>query len=125
MRLKQHVNASEPAQAGSIESSANFCRVMSVIIHYGDAAFCAAFLEAPIDAAERCQPFADGGGLDFEFHGDGDGSHGIEHVVASGDAQSEAAEIGSAIADVELTGKRAANDIGGLYIGLRGGAVRD
>ena len=125
MRLEQHVNAPEPAQAGSIESSANFRGMMSVIVHNRDAAFLAAHLEAPVDAAEGGQAFADGVGLDFEFHGDGDRGHGIEHVVASGDAQREAAEIGGAIADIELADKRAADDIGGLDIGLRGGAVGD
>src|SRR5262245_18235142 len=120
MGLEQHVNAPEPAQAGSIESSANFCWVMSVIIHNGDSARLAAFLEAPVDTAEGGQPFADGVWLDFEFHGDRDGGHGIEHVVAAGDAQREAAEIGGAIADIELADKRATDNIAGLHIGLRG-----
>src|SRR6185369_12611767 len=125
MGLEQHVNAPEPAQAGSIESSANFCWVMSVIIHNGDSARLAAFLKAPVYTAEGRQPFADGVGLDFEFHGDGDRGHSVEHVVASRDAQDETAEIGGAIADIELADKRAADNVGGLYVGLRGRAVGD
>src|ERR1035437_10085251 len=125
MRLEQHVNAPEPAQAGAVERGADLGGVVSVIVHHGDAAFLAAQLEAAIDAAEGSQPFADGVGLDFEFHGDGDGGHGIEHVVAAGDAQREPAEIGGAIADTELADKRAADDIAGLDIGLSGGAVGD
>ena len=87
MRLEQHVDAPEPAQAGSIESSANFCGVMSVIVHNGDSALLAAHLKAPVDAAEGGETFADDVGLDFEFHGDGDRGHGVEHVVAARDAQ--------------------------------------
>src|SRR5260370_8910116 len=123
MRLEQHVNAPEPAQAGSIESSANFGGVMSVIVHYGDAALLTTLLEAAIDAVERSQALADGVRLNFELHRDSDGGHGIEHVVAAGDAQGEAAETRSAIADVELADKRAADNIGGLDVRLCGGAV--
>src|SRR6266498_3807891 len=123
MRLEQHVNALEPAQAGSIESSANFGGMVSVIVHYSDAAFLATHLEAAIDAAEGGEACADGVRFDLEFHGDGDGGHGVEHVVAAGNAQGEAAETGGAIADVELAEERTADDIGGFDIGLRGGAV--
>src|SRR6185369_17129159 len=125
MRLEQHVNAPKPAQAGSIESSANFCWVMSVIIHNSDSAYLAAFLEATVYAAEGGQPFADDVGLDFEFHGNCNRGHGVEHVMAPWDAQREAAEIGGAIADIELADKRAADDICGFHIGLRGSAVGD
>src|SRR5450756_1002403 len=118
MRLEQHVNAPEPAQAGAIESGADLGGVVSVIVHHGDAAFLAARLEAAIDSAEGREALADGVGLDFELHGDGDGGHGIEHVVAAGDAQRETAETGSAIADTELADKRAADDIAGLDICL-------
>ncbi len=55
VRLEQHVNAPEPAQAGAIQSSADFRGVMSVIIHHGDAALLAAHLEAPVHAAEGGQ----------------------------------------------------------------------
>src|ERR1035437_9431553 len=125
MRLEQHVNAPEPAQAWAIESGADFGGVVSVIVHDGDAALVAAHLEAAIDSAEGREALADGVGLDIEFHGNGDGGHGIEHVVEAGDTQGETADTGGAIADIELAEKRAADDIGGLDIGLRGGAVGD
>src|SRR4030095_11285874 len=98
MRLEQHVNAPEPAQAGSIESSSNFCWVMSVIIHNGNSACIAAFLKAPVYTAEGGQPFANDVGLNFEFHRNGDRGHRVEYVVAARDAQNEAAEIAGAIA---------------------------
>src|ERR1019366_6184890 len=98
---EQHVNAPEPAQAGAVERGAGLGGGGSVIVHHGDAAFLSAQLEAAIDAAEGSQPFADGVGLDFEFHGDGDGGHGIEHVVAAGGGPRGTAEIGGAIGDNE------------------------
>src|SRR5258708_23113935 len=102
MRLEQHVNAPKPAQAGSIESSANFGGVMSVIVHYGDAALLTTLLEAAIDAVERSQALAAGVRLNFELHRDSDGGHGIEHVVAARDGQGGAAGTRRAIARVYI-----------------------
>ena len=54
--------------------------------------------------------FANRVGLDFQFHRDGDRGHGVQHVVAAGNAQVEAAQIGGAVAQAEIAGEGAADD---------------
>ena len=76
----------------------------------------------PLKAASA---FANGVGLDLQFHGHGHRRHGVQHVVAPGNAQVETAQVGGAVAQAEIAGEMAAADIDGLHVRLRGGAVGD
>src|SRR5262249_16788932 len=97
--------------------------MVSVIVDNRDAAYFAAHLKSPVHSVEGRKTFADEIGLDFKFHRDGDRSHRVQHVVTSGNSQLESAQVRGAIANVELAGKRSAEDIGGFDIGLRAGAI--
>ena len=55
MRLENHVNTACGALLGCLQCRANFCRVVSVVVHYEDAVHLALELEAPIDAAEALE----------------------------------------------------------------------
>src|ERR1017187_8517597 len=125
MGLEEDVDAPETAHAGAIQGRADFGGMVAVIVDDGDAALDAAHLKAAVDAVEGGKGFADFVGGDFEFHGDGDGGHGVEHVVAARNAQVEAAQVGGAIAQAEIAGKGVEGQFRGFHVGLRGGSIGD
>jgi hypothetical protein len=125
MGLEEHVDAAETAHAGAIQGRADFGGMVAVVVDDGDAALDAAHLKAAIDAVESGKGVADGAGGDFEFHGDGDGGHGVEHVVTARNAQVKAAQIGGAVAQVEIAGKSVEGQFGGFHVGLGGGSIGD
>src|SRR5215831_10168054 len=125
MWLKQHVDAAEPAQAGSIERSPDLSRMMAVIVHHGDAAFLAAQLKAPVDPAEDGEAFADRVRIHLELHRNRDGRRRVEYVVPAGDREMEASEIRSAIAETEVAGERSAGNLRRLDVRLSARSVGD
>src|SRR4051812_50172064 len=123
-RLEEDVDAAETAQPGAVERGADLGGVMAVVVDDGDALLLAADLETAIDTAERGERLADDVGLDLEFHGDRDGGHRVQDVVAAGDAEVEAAEGGGSGGGGEGAREGAAGGVGGLDCGRRRGPRR-
>src|SRR5438093_13487175 len=102
MRLEDDMHAFESALAGCCKCCANFRGVMSVIVNYGDSGDLALELEAPVNAAEFFEGLANVVGLHVQTNADGDGSGCIQHIVHSGNEQTEFAKRLPAKLDGEL-----------------------
>src|SRR5215472_7712625 len=81
MRLKKHQQAAEFASTGSFERSADFRRVMAVVIDDGDAFAHALDIEAAANASELGQAFPNQVRADIEIQSHGRSGSGVANVV--------------------------------------------
>ena len=93
VRLKDDMQAAEPALAGRGQGGSDLGGMMTVIVNHADSGSLPAKLEAAIDPAETVEGSANLVRGNVERGADGNGGGGIEHVVNAGDVQGELAQV--------------------------------
>ena len=125
MRLEQDVQPARRTAARRGQGGPDFGRVVAVVVDHGDAALYAFHLEAPIDAAELRQSFADRATLDVQFEGRGDSCRRIQHVVLARHVQLEGTQIVRAVPEIEGARGCPAPKIRNFEVRLSRAAVSD
>src|SRR6266849_7568039 len=124
MRLKEHQQAIEFADARGYQRGADFGGVMAVIVDHRDVVDHAFNVEAAADARELAEPFADQFRGNIQIQRDGRGGGGVAHVVdARRVKELENAEVVAFVGQAKFAAQAFELDVADDEIGLARSAV--
>src|SRR5947209_10708451 len=89
VRLKNYVDAFEPAVTSRGQGGADFCGMVSVVVDNTYVCRAAPELEAAVHAAEVFQGLADAIRLDVQAYANSYGRRGVKHIVIARNTQME------------------------------------
>ncbi len=92
MRLERDHQARGPGRARGGHHRRDLRRVVTVVVHHGDAVDDADVLEATLGAAKVGQGLGDALERDLQLEADGHGGQGVQHRVPAGHLQGERTE---------------------------------
>src|SRR6266850_758409 len=126
MRLKEHEQAIELAAAGRFERSANFGRVMTVVIDHGDVIDYTFDVKAAAYAGKFDEAFADQVSRNIQVERDCRRGRRVADIVnARRMAQPKQAEVFAFVGQPELTAQTFQLHIADDQVGLARGAISD
>src|ERR1700730_1008761 len=126
MRLEEHQQAVELADARGLQRSADFRRVMAIVVDHRDVVDHALNVEASADTREFAEAFADQLCRNVQIERDSSGSGGVAHVVNAWRMEElEYAEVVAFVGQAKFTAEAFELDVGDDEIGLTRSAVGD
>src|SRR5690348_4202257 len=92
MRLKDNMNALEPALARGRQCGSDLRRMMAVIVDHRHACCPAPELETTVHTGEAFEAFTNALELDIQTNSHGNGGGCVQHIVSAGDLKMKFAQ---------------------------------